>query len=143
MPVDMLFGEVLHDSEVVDYDVFVQSLRRDLQEAMKAAQVSASRQRRRHANLYNRKIRGAPVEVGDCVLLANKGERGRRKLADRWENALYVVAERNSDIHVYKIRNTSTGQEKTVHRNLIMPVNFLPLLDTPEQTMDEVASSDE
>lgn len=121
LPVDMLFGEVLHDSEVVDYDVFVQSLRRDLQEAMKAAQASASRQLRRHADLYNRKISGAPVEVGDHVLLTNKGERGRRKLADRLENALYVVAERNSDIHVGKICNTSTGQ----------------------QTMDEVASSDE
>jgi hypothetical protein len=69
------------------------------------------------------------VEVGDRVLLANKGERGKRKLADRWENNLYIVTEKNSDI--FKIQNMSTGQEKTVHRsNLIMPVNFLPLPDT-------------
>lgn len=143
LPVDMLFGEVLHDLEVVDYDVFIQSLRRDLQEAMKAAQASDNRQLRRHADLYNRKIRGYLMEVGDCVLLANKGERGRRKLADRWENTLYVVGGKNSDIHVYKSCNTSTGHEKTMHCNLIKPVNFLPLLDTPEQTIDEVASSDE
>ena len=84
------------------------------------------------------------MEVGDRVLLANKGERGKRKLVDRWENTLYVVTEKNSDIHVYKIRNSSTGQEKTVHRNHIMPVNFLPLLDSPEQVIDEVrCSSDE
>lgn len=140
MPVDMLSGEVLYDPEVVDYDVFVQSLRKDLQEAIKAAQASASRQLRRHADLYNRKVRGAPVEVGDRVLLANKGERGKRKLADRWESTLYVVVEKDSNIHVYK---TSTGHEKTVHRNLIMQVSFLPMLDTPEQTIDEVASSDE
>jgi hypothetical protein len=74
------------------------------------------------------------VEVGDRVLLANKGERGKRKLADRWENNLYIVTEKNSDIHIFKIQNMSTGQEKTVHRNLIMPVNFLPLPDTALET---------
>lgn len=136
LPVDMLFDEVLQDSNVVDYDKYVQCLRRDLQEAIKAAQSSASKQLKRHADLYNRKVRGAPVEVGDHVLLANKGERGKRKLADRWENSLYVVTDKNPDIHVYKLRNPANGQEKTVHRNLIMPVNFLPLCELPDE-MDE------
>ncbi|KAM9412990.1 uncharacterized protein ACWYII_025051 [Salvelinus alpinus] len=130
----MMFGTVLQDSNVVDYDEYVKSLTRDLREAMETVQLSATKQLKRHAGLYNRKIRGAPVEVGDRVLLANKGERGKRKLADRWENNLYIVTEKNSDIHIFKIQNMSTGQEKTVHRNLIMPVNFLPLPDTALET---------
>ena len=143
LPVDMMFGEVLHDPEVVDYDVFVQSLKKDLREAVAATQASAAKQLKRHADLFNRRVRGASVEVGDRVLLANKGERGKRKLADRWENTLYVVTEKNGDIHTFKIRDDSTGREKVVHRNLIMPVNFLPLDDTAEQAPDDVTSSDE
>lgn len=56
--------------------------------------VQTKQQLQRHTDLYNRKVRGASVDVGDRVLLANKGERGKRKLADRWENAIYVVVEK-------------------------------------------------
>lgn len=72
------------------------------------------------------------MEVGDRVLLANKGERGRRKLADRWEGHLYTVVEKQDNTHTFRIRSCATNQEKVVHRNLIMPVNFLPLPADPE-----------
>ncbi|XP_038841435.1 xylosyltransferase 1-like [Salvelinus namaycush] len=134
LPVDIVFGSVIENPEVVDYDQFVQSLRRDLKEAMNTAQASAAKQLKRHADLYDRRVRGAPVEIGDRVLLANKGERGKRKLADRWEDTVYLVTGLNADSHTFKIQNSSTGREKTVHRNLIMPVNFLPL---PHAAVDE------
>lgn len=130
LPVDLLFGSVLQDDNVVDYDTYVQVLRNDLAGAMKIAQDHASRQQQRQAVLYNRKLKGAPVEVGDRVLLANKGERGKRKLADRWENNLYMVVDKHVNTHTFKIRNCSTKQEKVVHRNLIMPMNFLPMPET-------------
>lgn len=145
LPVDVIFGSVLHDQDVVDYDEYVKSLVRDLKEAMTTAQASTSKQLKRHAELYNRRLRGAPIEVGDRVLLANKGERGKRKLADRWENNLYVVTGKNTTIHTFRIRNGANGQEKTVHRNLIMPVNFLPFPDNdadPGMEMSEVDDCD-
>ncbi|XP_060781076.1 uncharacterized protein LOC132888994 [Neoarius graeffei] len=129
LPIDLAFSSVLNVPEVVSYDEYVQFLRQSLKEAMGVAQASASKQLRRHAELYNRRARGAPVEVGDQVLLANKGERGKRKLADRWEDATYLVIGVNADSHTYKIQHDSTGDVKTVHRNLITPVNFLPLPD--------------
>lgn len=69
------------------------------------------------------------MEVGDWVLLANKGERGKRKLADCWVNTVYVVTAKNYESHTFRIEDASTDQEKVVHCNLIMPVNFLPLYD--------------
>lgn len=59
-------------------------------------------------------------------MLADKGESGEKKLADR-ESAVYVVATKNDKLHTYSIRQPATGQIRMVHRNLIMPVNFLPL----------------
>lgn len=139
LPVDVVFGSVLENPDIVDYDVYVQSLRRDLKEAMGVAQAFAVKQLKRHADLYNRKVRGAPVEIGDRVLLANKGERGKRKLADRWENTVFLVTGIQADSHTYKIQDSSTGREKTVHRNLIMPVNFLPLPHTDSDAGTDVS----
>lgn len=79
--------------------------------------------------MYNRRVKGGPIDVGDRVLLANKGVRGKRKLADLWEDAVYTVVGLNADSHTFRIQHSRTGVVKTVHRNLIMPVNFLPLPD--------------
>ena len=69
--------------------------------------------------------------MGDRVLLANKGERGKRKIADRWESTMYIVVAKNLSLNTYQIR-APNGIVKTVHRNLIMPVNVLPLPDLHE-----------
>lgn len=122
-----MFDSVLLDDQVVDYDQYVQSFRDDLAQAMKLAQCSASKQQQKQANLYIKKLKGAPVNIGNRVLLANKGKRGKRKTADRWESHIYIVTGMNDEVHTFRIRNCVTGTEKVVHRNLIMPVNFLPL----------------
>uniref|UniRef100_A0A3B3YZK9 Gypsy retrotransposon integrase-like protein 1 n=1 Tax=Poecilia mexicana TaxID=48701 RepID=A0A3B3YZK9_9TELE len=141
LPVDVIFGSVLSVSEVVDYDRYVESLRKDLREAMAVAQSTATTQLQRHTELYNRRVRGVPVEVNDRVLLANKGERGKRKLADRWDSTVYVVVGKNDENHTFRIQNPTTGQVKVVHRNLIMPINFLPLpADDPDDREEVVLS---
>jgi len=101
LPVDMIFEPVLQDEQVANYDAYVQALRCDLAEAMKIVQTAVGKQQKREAEFYNRKLKGAPVDVGDRVLLANKDERGRRKLADRWEGHLYVVTEKNEGVHTF------------------------------------------
>ncbi len=128
LPVDLIFETVLDNPDVVNYDSYVQALRRDMKEAMHVAQASAMKQLKRHADLYNRRVRGGPIDVGDRVLLANKGAHGKRKLADLWEDTTYTVVGLK-DSHTYRIQHSRTGVMKTVHRNLIMPVNFLPLPD--------------
>lgn len=40
---------------------------------------------------------------------------------------VYVVVGNSDTLNIYKIRNPGTGQIKRVHRNLLMPVNFLPV----------------
>uniref|UniRef100_A0A8C2FCT4 Gypsy retrotransposon integrase-like protein 1 n=1 Tax=Cyprinus carpio TaxID=7962 RepID=A0A8C2FCT4_CYPCA len=120
LPVDLMFESVLLNGETVDIDKYVQSLKRDLCEAMKLAQSHSGKQQHRQAELYNKRSKGQPVDIGQRVLLANKGERGKKKLADRWESTVYIVIDKNSLLNTYKLRSPS-GVVKTVHRNLIMP----------------------
>lgn len=93
---DLVFKTVLDNPYVVNYDSYVQALRRHMKEAMHVAQTSTMKQLKRHADLYNRRIRGRPIDVGDRVLLANKGEHGKQKLADHYKNTTYTVVGLNS-----------------------------------------------
>nr|XP_021332419.1 uncharacterized protein LOC110439844 [Danio rerio] len=145
LPIDVMFQHVLRNDTVVKYSDFVSRLKCDLSEAAKIAQKHTSTEQARHARIYNRKVKGSPLIVGDRVLLANRGERGKRKVADKWESNLYEVMSVRSPINVYRIRDTETNREKTVHRNLLLPVNFLyndDESDLPSQSPSVESTSD-
>ncbi|KAL1276854.1 hypothetical protein QQF64_036477 [Cirrhinus molitorella] len=91
LPIDVMFQHVLKDDTVVKYSDFVSKLKCDLGEAAKIAQKHSSTEQAHHARIYNQKVKGSPLAVSDRVLLANCGERGKRKIADKWESNLYEV----------------------------------------------------
>lgn len=117
---------MLKETDVVDYDNYVKKLRNDLKEALVVAQDNVDVSQQSQSELYNRRMKGGHMVLGDQVLLANKGERGKRKLAKRWDTTLFRVVALNPQCHIYRVRNTKTGQEKT-DCNLLLQANFLPL----------------
>ncbi|KAG1950295.1 interleukin-1 receptor accessory protein-like 1-A [Pimephales promelas] len=125
LPVDILFKRVLNDPGIIDYDSYAKSLLSCLRSAMEIAQKHSSTQQQHQARQYNKRARGAYLSAGDRVLVANKGERGKRKLVDKWEDGVYTVVGANPNIHVYKIQDAE-GHTRVVHRNLLLEVNFLP-----------------
>uniref|UniRef100_A0A8C2HN34 Integrase catalytic domain-containing protein n=1 Tax=Cyprinus carpio TaxID=7962 RepID=A0A8C2HN34_CYPCA len=141
LPVDVMFGNVERDCDIVDYDKYVKRLKDDLKEALTVAQKNIDASQQHQTELYNQKTKGRNIELGDQVLLANKGERGKRKLADRWESTPYRVVALNPQCHIYRIRNTKTGQEKTVHRNLLLQANFLPLESEEPESFEDSGGS--
>ena len=141
LPVDMLFGNVLSDPDVSSFGKYVTKLSEDLREAMQIAQEHAKKEQGRQTRLYNRAAKGPEIGVGDRVLVANKKERGKRKVADRWESTIYTVTELNPQTHTYKIQDTATGRERVVHRNLLMLVNFLPVQDMQRSTQSNLSMS--
>ena len=126
MPVDVLFEHALPSDTVVDHQEFVARLKHDLSEAARIAQQNSHVEQTRQAKNYNRRAKGSPLTVGDRVLLANRGERGKRKIADKWESTVFEVVSVKHGINVYHIRDPVTSREKVVHRNLLLPVSFLP-----------------
>ncbi|KAI3368288.1 hypothetical protein L3Q82_008000 [Scortum barcoo] len=137
LPVDMVFRQVLKDASVVDYKTYASKLMASLHEAAGIAQQHTRKEQQHQADGYNKKVRGTCLNVGDRVLLANKAERGKRKLADKREPTIYTVMDCNPQTHIYKIEDEN-GKTRVVHRNLLLDVSFLPV---PEQTSAESSSA--
>ncbi|KAL2087303.1 hypothetical protein ACEWY4_018362 [Coilia grayii] len=138
LPVDMVFRQVLKDPVVSDYNTYAGKLMASLNVAATIAQQHAKKQQQRQADGYNKRARGTHLNVGDRVLLANKAERGKRKLADKWEPTIYTVTDRNPQTHVYKLRDES-GRTKVVHHNLMLDVSFLPITQPTSEDLDSGA----
>lgn len=111
---------------MVDYDSYVKSLLSCLKSALEIAQRHSSAEQHHQAQQYNKRAKGTCLSLGDRFLVANKGECGRRKLADKWEDGVCTVVGANSGIYVYKIEDAA-GHKLVVHRNLLLKVNFLPI----------------
>ena len=67
LPLDLLFKTILHDVTVCDYG-YVKALLEDLHT---------------QCDKYNKWVKGQPLSLGDQVLLANKGIKGKCKLSDK------------------------------------------------------------
>lgn len=123
LPVDVVFHNVERDNDITYYNGYAKRMRDDFKEALALAQVNANSSQQCQADLYNRETKGTDIEEGDQVLLANRCGHGHRKLAD----SPYTAVSKDSMCHTYCIRQHSTGQEKVVHRNLLLQANFLPV----------------
>lgn len=114
-------------NDITDYESYVKRMINYFKEAVHIAQVHSNTKQQRQVELCNRSVKGADIKEGDQVFLANRGERGHRKLADRWESTLYTVVSQDSRCHTYHIRNPDNGHEKVVHINLLLQASFLPV----------------
>ena len=113
---------------------YAEKLMANLHVAASIAQQHARKEQQHQADGYNKRVRGTHLNIADQIFLANKVERGKRKLADKWEPTMYTIIDRNPRTHVYKVRDES-GRNKVVHRNLMLDVSFLPV---PEQSSEEL-----
>lgn len=84
---------------------------------------------------YDRKTRGVILKPGDRVLVRNLGgQGGPGKLRSYWEKEIYVVKEQVSENPVYIVCPENGGNRKTrtLHRNLLLLVNDLPVEAPPK-----------
>ena len=112
---------------------YVADLKEKLDWAYRIASGESTKAGAAQKKRYDKNVRGATVEVGDRVLVKNVSIRGKCKLANKWEDGVYIVVDQqNKDIPVYTVQlEGQTGKKRVLHRNLLLPVNFLPLLPRP------------
>ena len=126
--VDLALGRHESSGPVTSRD-YINSLKEGLKKAYDLAESSVKRSQADQKDRYDRRIRGAVLELGDRVLLRNVGLQGTHKIADKWSQDVYVVVEQpNSDIPVYEVKpEIGSGRARILHRNLLLPIPCLPL----------------
>lgn len=129
LAVDVCLGLVGQNGSCTETD-YVQQLKESLSYAYDQASKSQSQSSSHQRRNYNKKVRGAVLNVGDRVLVKKVAFTGKHKLEDKWEKDVYVVVEQpNTDIPVYTVsKENNTGRVRVLHRNLLFPLS-LPLND--------------
>ena len=88
------------------------------------AKLVASKQQARHKGLYDRKCRGAPLDVRDLVLVKQTAWKGRHKIKDHWEEEEYQVVDQPiPGVPVYVVKSISRGRPRVLHMNLLLPLH--------------------
>ncbi|KAG1930485.1 interleukin-1 receptor accessory protein-like 1-A [Pimephales promelas] len=127
LPIDITFQHVLCDEKVVSHHEFVTALKRDLSAAGEMARRHSPKEQNRRAVLCDRRVRGSSLQVGDRVLLANRGEKGKRKVSDEWDSVLYEVQSRAYRHGRSYVTSTLISRAADVLSSVMHYVN-LPLL---------------
>ena len=149
LPVDMYLGlDPRGESEGPSVGKYVDNLRKRMDCAYKLASEKSGKLDARNKDKHDNRLKDNTLEPGDRVLVRNVGVQGKHKLGDKWGKYPYiVVSQPNPEIPVFKVRpENGIGRERTLHRNLLLPCNFLPVEVEPTpspQTRKRVPTSKE
>ena len=127
LPIDLLLPS-LDTTGAKTFTGYIEGLRERLKHAHQVVQARLTGKGEASQKWYAKKVRGATLQLGDQVLLRQIGLQGKNKLADRWQEEVYVVTSQpNASIPVFSVRRLDGhGKVKTVHRNLLLPVRSVP-----------------
>lgn len=130
LPIDLIFGTQPGKPGPKSYSNYVKTLRQNLSESYALAIEHSKKMGYKNKMRFDKKIRAAELFSGDKVLVRNVNIRGKHKLANRWEQNIYIVVKRIKDSPVYVVKpGNGDGPTRTLHRDLLLPCGFLPVED--------------
>ncbi|XP_026115221.1 uncharacterized protein LOC113093862 [Carassius auratus] len=126
LPVDLAFGLPLRDKANTTHSQYVKNLKSSLEESFRIAVENSKRMAEKNKTRFDKRVTASELDKGDRVLVRSVRLRGKNKLADKWEETIYVVVDRYGDLPVYKIcPEFQTGPTRTLHRDLLLPCGTL------------------
>lgn len=105
----------------------MEDLRKRMKKAYELASKAAAQSRDKQKDYYDLKARECNIREGDRVLVKIVSFEGKHKIADRWEEDVYIVQKQpNPTIPVYTVfKENGEGRKRTLHRNLLLPIGHL------------------
>lgn len=134
LPIDLLFG-LTSETGKVDHQKYMEKWRQEMQEAYEVVQENAQKSKERGKRHYDGKAKSSVLYPGDRVLVRNLTPRGGTgKLRNHWEDTIHIVTRQvGEDIPVYDVKpELGRGRSRTLHRNLLLPCDHLPLEIQPK-----------
>ena len=137
LPIDHHFG-LEGQEEEVPYNEYITNLKTKLEESYKLASSRMLKAHKSSKDRYDKTIRGNLLSSGDRVLIKKTTfKEGKHKLANRWEDKVYIVERQISDLPVYVLHpEEGKGKKKHLHRN-----NLLPIGQRNDELQDDTDSS--
>ena len=126
LPIDIEFGVFTPDVTGVATQKYVQMLKHQLQWAYKKSREVSFKEAKRSKRRYDQKVRCSKLDVGDIVMVRQKGFNGKHKVVDRWEKDYYeVISQKPKGIPIFVIRSLGKNKrERMLHRNMLYPLSF-------------------
>ncbi|XP_056022859.1 uncharacterized protein LOC130055173 [Ostrea edulis] len=122
LPIDLTFGLPEEHNTKESYSEFITELRDRIKETFELVKNTAESSRHKQKMNFDKKAKAKKLNIGDQVLLKILAYDGKHKIADKFEETIYTIkSQPNTDIPVYVI-TAEDGHEKTIHRNLIIPI---------------------
>ena len=122
LPVDVVMGITLED----DNENFVKNQQKIFRTAHDIAFRKireAGQKQKKYYDIGRSKKASDFLTVGTQVLVKQTGFQERHKIADVWEDDVYVITDQpHEDIPVYTVENQTDETVKTVHRSLLLPL---------------------
>ena len=145
LPIDLIFG-TYPSSTPTKYRDFVKNWKTAMQEAYALASEHSVKSLAKGRDYHDRKATFTGLKPGDQVLVRNLTPRGGpMKLRSFWEDNVYIVIGRKRDynpVHDVQKESDPTAKVSTLHRNLLLPCDFLPV-EQPSQCIQNLKQKTE
>ena len=133
LPLDIEYGVALPGS-YMDCKSYADKLKHRLQWAYQAAQKCIDKETTRYKKYYDKNYKCAVLREGGLVLVRINVRGTDHKIADKWEQASCEVIGMKPDSPTIIIRNTSMGEVRELHRNMLYPLRMVDRDDESENT---------
>ena len=132
LPIDLAFGT---DPDVRRHggSSYVNDLKERLKYAYEVARKNTTKSQLKNQTQYNKRAHAIALETGDRVLVRKVHIQGKQKLANKWEDDVYIVKQCMPGTSTYVVQDEANRKPaRTLHRNLLLPIGALSALSEPE-----------